>query len=137
MTKLGNLDCMMSVPLHIYNPSSATTLIQIDVEHLGRRVEVEVPNNIQIGHKIRLKGLGYVSNPPGDLIIEISDITFGNECRGGNKKFTQKMIIVENHSFNSLEYEIYKGWRVVDYKPYKDRDKLYPYLYVLLEKEID
>lgn len=73
---MENMDATIRVPLHIINPYSEKTIIQVNVTHLNKRVEVVVPNNIQPGHIIRLKGLGY--GGIGDLLIEISSITVRN-----------------------------------------------------------
>lgn len=130
---MGNLDVLISVPLHIVNPMRETTLVQVDVGHLNKRIEVTVPNNIQVGHRIRLKGLGYKGEPCGDLIIEISNITIENNVVQ-KEKCVQKMMVVNFDHFSEVNSCLENGWRIVDFKPFKDFDKFIN-VYVLLEKK--
>lgn len=131
---MGNLDATVSVPLHIINPLSEKTIVQVDIPHLNKRIEVAIPNNIQVGHRIRLKGLGYGTNPSGDLIIEISKITIESNLKTESeiKYFMQKIVVVEFNNFNEVNNYLGNGWKVIDFKPFKDNPSIY--VYVLLEK---
>ena len=108
---MGNLDATVSVPLHIINPLSEKTIVQVDIPHLNKRIEVAVPNNIQVGHRIRLKGLGYGTNPSGDLIIEISKITIESNLKTESeiKYFMQKIVVVEFNNFNEVNNYLGNG----------------------------
>lgn len=132
---MANTDITLLVPLHIMNPFSETTIIQVDVTHLNKRIEVSVPNNIQVGHRIRLKGLGYHQIPSSDLIIEISKITIEGmqTITSEGKNIMQKMLVVKNNDFDEVNNLLKSGWKVIEFKPFKN--DIYPYVYVLLEKE--
>ncbi len=126
-------DSIIKVPLHIINPSSENTLIQVNVPYSDKRVEVTVPNNVQVGHQIRLKGLVNWFNQPGDLIVEISKITI---CGNNDFKETkQKMITVTQNNFSEVNRLLEIGWKVREFKPFKDSSIVY--VYVLLEKETE
>jgi len=142
---MGNLDAEISVVLRIYNPYSAETIVQVEVPYLDKYIEVRVPNNIQTGHRIRLKEMGYSDKygNKGDLYIVVSDILMG-ACKETNtvdnhdkkgKKVIQKMLVVEENNFYEVNSYLGGGWIVKDFKPFK-RD-VFMYVYVLLEKTDD
>lgn len=106
-----------------------------DVPYLGRTIEVNVPNNIQEGHKIRLKGMGYIdthSDKQGDLFIIVSKIKYRKD---NEKEIIQKMLIVQNNNFEEVNGYLENGWYIKDYKPFRQESNLY--VYVLIEKVKD
>lgn len=139
---MGKLDAEINVVLKIYNPYSEYTFVQVKVPYLGKYIEVKVPNNIQEGHRIRLKEMGYSDGfgNKGDLYIIISNIIYGEhketstaENKTQEKRVMQKMVVVEYDDFDEVNNYLKNGWIVKEFKPFK-RD-MYVNVYVLLEKE--
>lgn len=44
----------------------------------------------------------------------------------------QKIVVVEFNNFNEVNNYLGNGWKVIDFKPFKDNPSIY--VYVLLEK---
>ena len=129
---MSNLDAEIKIVLRINNIHSESTLVQVDIPYLNKTIEVNVPNNIQEGHKIRFKGLGYTDNyagKQGDLYVVVSKIVFGNSSE---EMSMQKMLVVEHNDFRDVNSHLEQGWKVKEFKPFKH--DCYLYVYVLLEK---
>lgn len=134
---MGNMDATIRVPIHIINPYSENTIVQVDVSHLNKRIEVVIPNNIQPGHIIRLKGLGY--GGIGDLLIEISSITLGSSDNTTKQTERKKRYdyMVQRKSEYWMENELCemgsKGWRCISITK---REIDYDEYLLVFEKEV-
>lgn len=129
---MSNLDVEIKTTLKIYNLHAESTILQVEVPYLGKTIEVNVPNNIQEGHKIRYKGLGCISKNGehhGDLFIVISKIIYSIN---GKENTSQKIMIARNNDFTDINYYLDNGWRALELKPFRNSDEIY--VYVLLEK---
>lgn len=130
--EMSSLDVEIKIELKIYNLHTESTLVQVDVPYLNKTIEVNVPNNIQEGHKIRFKGLGCIDksgDKKGDLYIVVSKIIYAID---GKETSMQKMLVVENNNFSSVNNYLESGWKIKDFKPFRQESFLY--VYVLLEK---
>ncbi len=125
---MSHLDAEKSIELIINGLDSEYTPVQVEIPYLNKIIEVKVPNNVQEGHKIRLEGLGYAdaSGIRGDYYLVISKIKrmYGNQ---------EKMIVVEHNDFDEVNEYLEYGWKVKEFKPFKDSNNLY--VYVLIEKK--
>lgn len=130
---LDYLNAEIKKELTIIDLHSPFTLVQVEIPYLNKTIEVKVPNNIQEGHKIRVKGLGYSDNSGnrGDLYLVVTKINYFNEKKAGDA-IMQKMIVVRNNDFEVVNRYLEQGWQVKEFKPFKDSP--YVYIYVLLEK---
>jgi molecular chaperone DnaJ len=57
------------------------------LESARRRVSVEIPGGISVGHYIKVRGMGHFppdDGPPGDLIIRVTGIHYGPFTRDGD-----------------------------------------------------
>jgi len=130
------LDAEKRIDLTIYDEHSLYTCVQVEIPYLNKTVEVNVPNNIQVGHKIRLKQLGYEgeNGVRGDLFLVINKIQYRNRKSEEEQRTMQKMMVVEYNDFNEVNQMLQGGWIVKEFKPFKDSP--YLYVYVLLEKNV-
>lgn len=134
---MGRLDAEINISLTIHNMQSEYTIVQVNIPYLDKDIEIKVPNNIQEGHRIRLKGLGYSDGTEcrGDLYVVVSKIVYPGESESvsmeGEKVSMQKMVVVEDNDFREVNNYLQSGWKVKEFKPFKY--EIYLYVYVLLE----
>lgn len=130
-----NLDAELEIVLNISNWYSQSTLVQVEIPYLRKTIEVQIPNNIQKGHKVRLKGLGYsdMLGNKGDLYLIVSKIERNVENNMESEAITmQKMVVVKYNDFCEVNNYLENGWKVKEFKPF--REDCMVYVYVLLEK---
>ena len=123
-------DSTIDIVLDIQDSDSEFTLVQVDIPYLDKSIEVKVPNDIQVGHKMRIKNLGYLDDASGirgDLYLNISKI-----MKKGEAQVMQKIIVVEENDFDEVNEYLERGWKVKEFKPF--RNDIYLYVYVLLER---
>ncbi len=65
-------DIYLELPV---TPWEAALGLTVTVPTLGGKVELKLPTNSQSGQKLRLKGQGLPSNPPGDQIVTLRIMT--------------------------------------------------------------
>ena len=127
---MSAFDSTIDIVLDIQDSDSEFTLVQVDIPYLDKSIEVKVPNDIQVGHKMRIKNLGYIDDDSGirgDLYLYISKI-----MKNGEVQVMQKMIVVEENDFDEVNEYLENGWKVKEFKPF--RNDIYMYVYVLLER---
>ena len=136
---LVNLDAEIEIVLNMSSRYSQSTLVQVEIPYLRKTIEVQIPNNIQEGHKVRLKGLGYSDTlgNKGDLYLIVSKIERFIEGNVGNNIESevitmQKMVVVKYNDFCEVNNYLENGWKVKEFKPF--REDCMVYVYVLLEK---
>ncbi len=122
-------DAEIKIELNITDLNSPYTLVQVYVPYMDKTIEVKVPHNIQVGHKIRIRGMGYSDsqNHRGDLYVTVDKIN-----REREKKVRQEMVVVEFNDFSEVNIRLNDGWIVKEFKPFRDGGMVY--VYVLLEK---
>ena len=128
---INALDAEIKITLDIIDLNCEYTLKQIDIPYLNKTVEVKIPHNIQPGYRIRLNGLGYEDERGirGDFYVTVEKIRLLNESEKINM---QQMIVVKNNDFYKVNEYLRDGWKVKEFKPFKDSMNVY--VYVLIEK---
>lgn len=135
---MNNLDAEIKIPLKIRNLNSEKTIVQVDIPYSDDWVQIEVPNNIQEGYRVKLDGKGYTNGAGdyGDLYVVISEIIYPDSCESASlvsqKMSIQKMVVVKENDFSEVNNYLEDGWNVKEFKPYGNNVNLY--VYVLLEK---
>lgn len=140
---MNGLDAEMYIDVVINDVKSSFTYVNVYVAHLKKDVQVKIPHNIQKGQKIKLKGLGHADFPNdnrGDLYLTVRSITItdnpndsGNNELYEEKIIMQKMLAVELDNFNEVNGYLETGWRVKEFKPFKNGCGEI-IVYVLIEK---
>ncbi|WP_418750057.1 AAA family ATPase [Frisingicoccus sp.] len=70
-----DLDVEIGIKASLYGELNGKTDNLVTVPHLNKDVYVSVPNNIQVGQKIRIKEMGKKGiNKKGDFLVRIDDI---------------------------------------------------------------
>lgn len=119
---LNPLDVEIKITLEIIDVNSPYTIMYVYVPHLEKTLEIKVPNDIQEGYKLRFTGLGrdIQTGYKGDLYIIINRIIIV-------KDETQKVLVVNNNDFSSVNEYLSQGWKVKEFLPFKDL------VYVIIE----
>lgn len=78
--KIVRYDIDISIKVDLVGPEDAKTVHTVEIPHLKKVVEVAIPNDIEIGQTIRLKGLGWEDGAgnKGDVYLKIEDIIDDN-----------------------------------------------------------
>ncbi|MDD6590175.1 MAG: DnaJ C-terminal domain-containing protein [Anaerobutyricum hallii] len=142
---MNGFDVKQDIVLDIYDNNQEYTLMEVDVPHLGKKLEVKIPNNVEVGHRIRIKGYGYQSamGTRGDLYLIIADINDMRDTldavivKEKRKKVIQKLMMAKDGDFYEVNQCLENGWKVVDFKPVKmnNTHSYDTYTYILLEKQ--
>lgn len=79
-----SLDVNISVQVTLKGKLEESTTVDIYFTHIGKTMEVQVPNSIQIGQSLRLRGLGHVAadGRKGDAYVRVVQIDYDNTDQG-------------------------------------------------------
>lgn len=76
VTEIESLDIEICVSVKLAGMRSEKTEVMVYVPHLGKNITVYIPNNIKVGQRIRLKGIGLKgeAGDAGNLYVKVVDI---------------------------------------------------------------
>lgn len=79
-----SLDVTISAQVTLKGKLEESTAVDIYFTHIGKTMSVRVPNNIQIGQSLRLRGLGHTAEDgrKGDAYVRIVQIDYDNTNQG-------------------------------------------------------
>ena len=95
------MDIDIDIIVNLSENESEKIIQKVELPHLGKRIEVDIPEDIQIGQSIRLKGLGLEDGEGnrGDAYLRIAKIVYGdskNDEVGGSYERLNSLIGLEN-----------------------------------------
>ena len=74
----SNIDIEMGIKVDLEGTEDDISITNVTIPHLGKTIEVKIPNNIQLGQIIRVKGFGKIVSDyqKGDLYLRIDEIKY-------------------------------------------------------------
>lgn len=93
ISEIERLDANIDITAKLIGLESEKTQQKVEIPHLNKCIEVTIPNDIEIGQSIRLKGLGNTleDGMRGDLYLNIESIEYVSSKKCGMGDAYEKM----------------------------------------------